>query len=182
MAKQNFEAQLVSLLNEYFNNTKQDAKAVHPDPPLNNCAKAIRLRQPQPYGGYQDADILVLSPLQRYRLAIECKSVLEPTQKTIYFKSHFTIDKKGQHQVTRMTDFCAKTGMCGILAVKLRSGVKGAKGEIRFVPWRVVNRLFEDGEKSISYETVRKWPEFKKVSGVYNLEECLDSLQFSLDE
>ena len=167
--KQTFEPKLTKLLNEFFTATQQPAKA-------------LRLKQPQPYGSYQDCDILVLSALAHYRLAIECKSVLEPTQSQIYFSSHFTTDAKGVHQITRMTDFCSESGQRGILAVELRSGKKWSASEVHFVPWRVVRRLYAEGAKGLSYEVVREWPKFTKVNGIPNLDSCLDGLKYSIDE
>jgi hypothetical protein len=167
--KQTFEPKLTKLLSGFFAATEQHARV-------------IRLKQPQPFGSYQDCDILVLSALAQYRLAIECKSVLEPAQSQIYFSSHFTIDKKGTHQITRMTDFCSESGMRGILAVELRSGKKWSPSEVHFVPWRIVRRLYVEGEKGLSYEEVRVWPTFCKVKGVPNLDDCLSGLQYSIDE
>jgi hypothetical protein len=166
---QTLEPKLVRQINEFFTATEQHA-----------CA--IRLRQPSPFGSYQPCDVLVLSSLSQYRLAIECKSVLEPAADKLYFSSHFTTDAKGVHQITRITGFCGESGMRGILAVELRNGVKGAKSAVHFVPWRVVYRTYNDGEKGIQYETVREWPQFRRVRGVLNLDSCLEELQYSLDE
>jgi hypothetical protein len=165
-----FEPKLVKLLKEFFTDTQQHAGV-------------IRLKQPQPFGSYQECDILVLSSSAQYRLAIECKSVLlHPDDKTLYFSSNFTTDAKGAHQVSRMTDFCGITGLMGVLAVELRAGGKGHAFQTHLVPWRVVNRLFVMGEKGIPYETIKEWPQFKRVGGVMNLDECLDGIRYSLDE
>ena len=166
---QTFEPKIVKLLSQFFTATEQHAKVV-------------RLKQPQPFGGYQPCDVIVLSALAHYRLAIECKSVLEPAQSQIYFSSHFTTDAKGVHQITRMTDFCSESGQRGILAVELRSGKKWSPSEVHFVPWRIVRRLYVEGEKGLSYEEVREWPQFCKVNGIPNLDSCIEGLKYSLDE
>ena len=165
---QTLEPKIVKLLNEFFTQTQQ-------------CAKAIRLKQPQPYGGYQDCDILVLGR-GKYNLAIECKSVLEPSNQKIYFKSYFTTDKQGRHQIPRMTEFCSLTGLTGILVVELRSGVKNSWHEVYFVPWRVVNALFVNGVGGITYDEVRKWPRFERTKGTVNLDECLTAIRYDIDE
>lgn len=100
----------------------------------------------------------------------------------LYFSSKFTVDAKGKHQITRISEFCVASGKKGILAVELRSGEKGSKGEIRLVPWRVVRKLHADGEKGIPYATIRDWPQLLRVKGVLNLDQCLDELRYSLAE
>jgi hypothetical protein len=160
--KQRFEPKLVKQLNEFFDVTK--TKAI-----------AYRLRPQQGSYGYQNIDILVDG--EEYYLGIECKSVLVPSQNKIYFRSHFTTDSKGIHQVTRINDFLSKSGRKGICAIELRDDTnrKIAKTDVRFMPWREVAKIYESGAKAIEYEEVRAWPQYMKVKGVFNLDACLET-------
>lgn len=164
--QQTFEPKIANQINDFFTATEQ-------------LGKAIRLRQAH-FGEYQDVDILVLSSQSRYRMAIECKSVLEPSSDKIYFSSHFTIDKQKEHQVSRITKFCVDSGLYGVLAVELRSGVSRRANEVHLIPWRIINKLFLDGEKGISYDIVREWPRFKRVNGVMNLDQCIEEMRYTI--
>jgi len=68
-------------------------------------------------------DILVDSANPDLYMGIECKSIsVEKGATALYFKQHFTVDKKGVHQVERISEFLRQSGRKGFLAVELRLG------------------------------------------------------------
>src|SRR5512136_2443155 len=74
---------------------------------------AYRLKQYKFTNQY--VDILVDSLNPAYYLSIECKSIID---KKLYFSQHFHSGKNNVHQVDAISDFLAKTGRIGYLAVE----------------------------------------------------------------
>lgn len=103
-----FERTLVKSCNTYFEET-------------GTLALAYRLKQSR--FAPQFIDVLVDSGNPDLYLGIEYKSIsVEKGATALYFKQHFTTDKKGQHQIERISEFLEKTGRRGFLAVELRMG------------------------------------------------------------
>lgn len=67
--------------------------------------------KPLPAGLPGTIDKWVKSSYKQYRLIYT------------FTKSHFTVDKKGVHQIDRISDFLKKTGIKGFLVVELRMSI-----------------------------------------------------------
>lgn len=103
-----FEAALVKSYNNYF--TDAGIRAL-----------AYRLKQSRFLTQHLD---LVVDPSDpNFYLGIECKSIsVEKGAAALYFSQHFTIDKKGKHQIDQISEFLRQTGRTGYSAVELRMG------------------------------------------------------------
>ena len=158
-----FEAQVVTLINDYFLETKQPGIA-------------FRLKQSHFYT--QFIDILVDSKDHAHYLAIECKSIsINKKYPPKFYFSKWTIDKKGRHQIDRISEFIQKGQRFGILAAQLRQG-KGRPVENYLVPWTHVETAFKAGEKSIDPAVIKEtYPKLEKIDGVLNLEYCISALR-----
>jgi len=97
---------------------------------------AYRLKQARFNTQYVDVIVDSLDP--RYYLAIECKSL---KGNKIYFSQHFHKDKNGLHQVDSITEFLARTGRRGYLAVEFRGG-SGRPNEAFLLPWQAITDGF----------------------------------------
>jgi len=146
-----FEREIVHCLNRFF-------KTNHIQ------GFAYRLKQHKFTSQY--VDLLVDSLNPTYYLAIECKSIID---KKLYFSQHFHSDKNNVHQVDAISDFLAKTGRIGYLAVEFRQG-PGKASEAFLVPWaRVVEHYREN--KGITIDDARaKGIGLKKTKDGYVLE------------
>jgi hypothetical protein len=118
-----FEREVVQCLNRFFRNRHIPGFA-------------YRLK-PQKKQGLC-ADILVDSLNPAYNLSIECKSIID---KKLYFSQHFHADKKTMHPVDAISDFLAKTGRNGFLAIEFRHGPDIAS-EAFLIPWATVVKHF----------------------------------------
>jgi len=157
-----FEGKLVRLINQFL----QEAEL----PGL-----SYRLKQSHFYT--QFVDVLVDSANPIYYLAIECKS-MGPTSDKIYFSSHFSVDKKGEHQVTRISDFLNKTQRFGILAIEKRHGRGKGSNEVVFLPWHQVERWYESGVKSIDPAALsEKYPRLVKSRDIGSFDYILQALR-----
>jgi len=125
----NFESSLAKSFNEFFSE---------------NNIRGICHRLKQSRFATQIVDLLVDSLDPDYYLAIECKSIDATNTNALYFSQHFTVDKDGIHQVTRISDFLYRSGRRGFLAVELRLG-SGRKKNAYMVPWRRVIDRFDCG-------------------------------------
>lgn len=77
-------------------------------------------------------------------LGIECKSIsVEKGASALYFKQHFTTDKKGIQQIERISEFLRQTGRRGFLTVELRMGAGHSK-EAYLIPWGVVEKQYRE--------------------------------------
>lgn len=149
-----FERVLVNSYNQYFktNNTK---------------ALAYRLKQsrfaPQPI------DINVDSREPALYLGIECKSIsTDKGASALYFSQHFTVDKRGKHQIERISDYLDKTGRKGYLAVELRNGI-GKGREAYMIPFKMVTQRYHNHDTKLSLTEIRSYPALIRVSNAYNV-------------
>jgi Holliday junction resolvase len=132
-----FEREIVHCLNRFF-------KTHHIQ------GFAYRLKQHKFTSQY--VDVLVDSLNPSYYLTIECKSIID---KKLYFSQHFHADKNNVHQVDAISDFCAKTGRIGFLAIEFRSG-PGKASEAFLIPWTVVMDQFGNNN-GITIEDARNY-------------------------
>ena len=96
-----FERTLVKSFNESFTDS-------------GTLALAYRLKQSRFYT--QLLDVLVDSGNPDLYMGIECKSIsVEKGEGALYFSQHFTTDKKGIHQIERISEFLRQTGRRGFL-------------------------------------------------------------------
>ena len=95
-------------------------------------------------------DVLADSLNPAYHISVECKSIID---KKLYFSQHFHADKNKVHQVDAISDFIAKTGRIGYLAVEFRQG-PGRACEGFLIPWPVVVERYQTG-KGISIDDAR---------------------------
>lgn len=130
-----FEREIVHCLNRFF-------KTRHIQ------GFAYRLKQHKFTSQY--VDVLVDSLNPSYYLSIECKSIID---KKLYFSQHFHSDKKNVHQVDAISDFLAKTGRIGFLAVEFRQG-PGKASEAFLIPWATVVGHFKEN-KGITVDDAR---------------------------
>jgi Holliday junction resolvase len=145
-----FEREIVHCMNRFF-------KTHHVQ------GFAYRLKQHKFTSQY--VDVLVDSLNPTYYLSIECKSIID---KKLYFSQHFHSDKKNVHQVDAISDFLAKTGRIGFLAVEFRQG-PGKASEAFLIPWpRVVEHYKEN--KGITIDDARQSVVLGKTKDGYVLE------------
>ena len=130
-----FEREIVHCLNRFF-------KTHHVQ------GFAYRLKQHKFTSQY--VDVLVDSLNPSYYLSIECKSIID---KKLYFSQHFHADKNNVHQVDAISDFLAKTGRIGFLAVEFRQG-PGKASEAFLIPWPTVVGHFREN-KGITMDDAR---------------------------
>jgi Holliday junction resolvase len=130
-----FEREIVHCLNRFFKT---------------NHIQGFAYRLKQHKFTNQFIDVLVDSLNPTYYLSIECKSIID---KKLYFSQHFHSDKNKVHQVDAITDFLAKTGRRGFLAIEFRSG-PGKASEAFLIPWAVVVNHFREN-KGISIDDAR---------------------------
>lgn len=147
-----FEWALTAALNSFFE--KEGISAI-----------AYRLKQSRFVS--QVMDILVDSRHPEYYLAIECKSLDARKAKSLYFKQHFS-SAAGAHQLARETEFLARSGRNGILAVELRYGV-GKPRMAYFIPWGQVYQSYEAGRVGLTREEIETNPVLERKGGAYEI-------------
>jgi Holliday junction resolvase len=145
-----FEREIVHCLNRFF---------------LANHIQGFAYRLKQHKFTSQYVDVLVDSLNPTYYLSIECKSIID---KKLYFSQHFHSDKKNVHQVDAISDFLAKTGRIGFLAVEFRQG-PGKPSEAFLIPWAIVVAHFKEN-KGITIEDARAGIALAKCKNGYVLE------------
>jgi Holliday junction resolvase len=145
-----FEREIVHCLNRFF-------KTHHIQ------GFAYRLKQHKFTSQY--VDVLVDSLNPSYYLSIECKSIID---RKLYFSQHFHSDRNKVHQVDAISDFLAKTGRIGFLAVEFRQG-PGKASEAFLIPWPVVVARFGDN-KGITIDDARACIALSKSKDGYLLE------------
>jgi len=123
---------------------------------------AYRLKQHKFSTQYVDVLVDCINP--SYYCAVECKSILD---KKLYFSQHFHADKKNVHQVDAISDFLAKTGRAGYLAVEFRAS--GKPNEAYLIPWSVVREHFS-ANQGINLDDARSQIALKRSHGTYVLE------------
>ena len=144
-----FEREIVRCLNRYF-------KTHHIQ------GFAYRLKQSRFTSQY--VDVLVDSLNPSYYLSIECKSIID---RKLYFSQHFHSDKNKVHQVDAISEFLAKTGRIGYLAVEFRQG-PGKPSEAFLIPWAVVVGHFRDN-RGITVDDARACIALEKSKDGYVL-------------
>jgi hypothetical protein len=122
----------------------------------------------------QVVDLLVDSPLSRYYLAIECKSLDARKAKTLYFTQHFSV-ASGVHQIERIDQFIKSSGRRGVLAVELRRGAGKAK-TAHLVPWRRVMESFRSERPGLPVEEIEALPALERRNGSYRVD--IEDLEF----
>ncbi|RPI39077.1 MAG: Holliday junction resolvase [Methanoregulaceae archaeon] len=130
-----FEREIVCCLNRFF-------KTHH--------IQGFAYRKKQHTFTSRYGDVLADSLNPSCSLLIECKSIID---KKLYFSQHFHADKMGVHPVSAISDFLAKTGRAGFLAVEFRQGVGKAR-EAFLIPWPVVVTHFKEN-KGITIDDAR---------------------------
>jgi hypothetical protein len=149
----NFESTLVKSFNAFFE--KNNIKGF-----------AHRLKQSRFTG--QLVDVLVDSLNPDYYLAVECKSIDASRFNAIYFTQHFSVDRKGVHQILRITDFLQRSGRKGFLAVELRYGSGRAK-KAYMIPWEHVVTRFNEGV-GFTVDEIRGFPWIARRAGLYEID------------
>ena len=145
-----FEREIVHCLNRFF-------KTRHIQ------GFAYRLKQYKFNSQYMDVLVDSLNPT--YYLSIECKSIID---KKLYFSQHFHSDKKNVHQVDAISDFLARTGRIGFLAVEFRQG-PGKASEAYLIPWASVVEYFRNN-KGITIDDARSCISLARSKDGYVLE------------
>lgn len=130
-----FEREIVRCLNRFF-------KTHH--------VQGFAYREKQHKVTSRYGDVLADSLNPSYYLSIECTSIID---KKLYFSQHFHQDKNLVHRVDAISDFLAKSGRVGFLAVEFRQG-PGKAGEAFLIPWPVVVRHFKEN-KGITIDDAR---------------------------
>ncbi|MDO9325962.1 MAG: Holliday junction resolvase [Methanoregula sp.] len=146
-----FEREIVNCLNRFFK-TKQVQ------------GFAFRLKSQKP--AIPCADVLVDSSIPAYNLSIECKSIID---KKLYFSQHFHAGKQMIHPVDAISEFLAKTGRIGYLAIEFRKE-PGKANEAFLVPWGIVVEHFRKNQ-GISLDEARNYIVFRRSKDGYTLED-----------
>jgi len=151
----NFERELVKSFNDAFSERGIDAIAYR--------IKQHRFSQ-------QMLDILVDSSDRQLYLGIECKSISPSKGVTaLYFSQHFSVDKKGAHQVEKMHEFIHRSGRTGYLAVELRRG-SGKSKVAHFIAWSDVWRRYSTGQAGFPIHEIENITPVIRVDGKYAVE------------
>ena len=151
----NFERELVKSFNAFFKERSIDA---------------IAYRMKQHRFSQQMLDVLVDSSDPELYLGIECKSISPSKGATdLYFSQHFSVDKKGDHQVAKMQEFLKRSGRIGYLAVELRMG-SGKSKTAYFISWPDVWRRYSSGQAGFSTEEIRRNNSIARNDGKYAVE------------
>ncbi|WP_269850660.1 hypothetical protein [Methanosarcina horonobensis] len=124
--------------------------------------RAISYRLKQHRFTAQFLDVLVDSLDPDLYLGIECKSIsVDKGATALYFSQHFTVDKKGVHQIDRISDYLNKSGRRGFLAVELRLGM-GHGREAYMVPWEELEKNYHTESLKLTVQEIRNFPEIKR--------------------
>jgi len=98
----------------------------------------------------------------------------------LYFKQHFTIDKKGVHQIERISEFLRQTGRRGFLAVELRMG-GGHSKQAYLIHWAVVEKQYREKAVKIPIEQIKIHSELQRRGKTYGLSNLFDPLRRKID-
>jgi hypothetical protein len=146
-----FERTLVTSFNVHF-----QAKEI--------SALAYRLKQSR--FATQFLDVLVDSLNPDLYLGIECKSIsVDKGATALYFSQHFTVDKKGNHQIDRISKYLKQTGRKGFLAVELRNGV-GHGREAYMIPWNELEKAYKTKNK-LTLAEIQSYPQLSRKGSNY---------------
>jgi len=145
-----FEREIVHCLNRFF---------------ISHHIQGFAYRLKQHKFTNQYVDVLVDSLNPSYYLSIECKSIID---KKLYFSQHFHADKNNVHQVDAISDFLAKTGRIGFLAVEFRQG-PGKASAAFLIPWAMVVEHFR-ANRGITIDDARNGVALTRSKDGYFLE------------
>ncbi|MPM92755.1 hypothetical protein SDC9_139891 [bioreactor metagenome] len=124
--------------------------------------RAISYRLKQHRFTSQFLDVLVDSLDPDLYLGIECKSIsVDKGASALYFSQHFTVDKKGVHQIERISDYLNRSGRRGFLAVEFRLGM-GHGREAYMVPWEELEKSYQSEKLKLTLNEIRDFPEIKR--------------------
>ncbi|WP_440945706.1 hypothetical protein ACSAZL_16595 [Methanosarcina sp. T3] len=127
-----------------------------------NGIRAISYRLKQHRFTSQFLDVLVDSLDPDLYLGIECKSIsVDKGANALYFSQHFTVDKKGVHQIDRISDYLNRSGRRGFLAVELRFGT-GRDRAAYMVPWEELEKSYHAENLKLTVQEIRNFPEMKR--------------------
>jgi hypothetical protein len=151
----NFERELVKSFNIFFEERSIDA---------------IAYRMKQHRFSQQMLDVLVDSSDRELYLGIECKSIsLSKGATALYFSQHFSVNKKGEHQVAKMQEFIKRSGRIGYLAVELRMGSGKSKAAC-FISWPDVWRRYSSRQAGFTTDEIRRINPIAHNDGKYAVE------------
>jgi hypothetical protein len=132
--------------------------------------RAISYRLKQHRFTPQFLDVLVDSLNPDLYLGIECKSIsVDKGANALYFSQHFTVDKRGIHQIERISDYLSKSGRRGFLAVELRMGT-GHEREAYMVPWEELKEKYLTQNLKLTLEEIRSFPEIRRDGKNYRID------------
>jgi hypothetical protein len=132
--------------------------------------RAISYRLKQHRFTPQFLDVLVDSLNPDLYLGIECKSIsVDKGANALYFSQHFTVDKKGIHQIERISNYLNKSGRRGFLAVELRLG-PGHGREAYMVPWNELEKKYLTQSLKLTLQEIRSFPEIKREGKDYRVD------------
>jgi len=135
-----------------------------------NGIRAISYRLKQHRFTPQFLDVLVDSLNPDLYLGIECKSIsVDKGANALYFSQHFTVDKKGVHQIERISNYLSKSGRKGFLAVELRLG-PGHGREAYLVPWDELEKKYFSQNLKLTLEEIRSFLEIKREGKDYKVD------------
>ena len=124
----------------------------------NNDKQLLAIRRRQANYTQQVFDVISISPKKSFNLGIEAKSIsTEKGAKKLYFSRNFK-----EKQIERTTRALEKSGLNGLLAVRLRRG-KGRKTIDKAIPWYEVLTKLEDGGNGFSVEEIKTYPSMQKI-------------------
>ena len=145
-----FEREIVNCLNRFFK-TRQIP------------GFAYRLRQSRLTSRHPGVLADSLNP--SFNLSVECRSIID---KKLYVSQHFHADRNRVNPVDAISDFLAKTGRVGYLAVEFRQG-PGNVTEAFLIPWPVVVGHFRKN-RGISIDDARGCVALTRTKGGYQLD------------
>ncbi|RXA20406.1 hypothetical protein EQO05_04510 [Methanosarcina sp. MSH10X1] len=135
-----------------------------------NGIRAISYRLKQHRFTSQFLDVLVDSLNPDLYLGIECKSIsVDKGANALYFSQHFTVDKKGIHQIERISEYLDRSGRHGFLAVELRLG-PGHGREAYMVPWDELEKKYRSQNLKLTLQEIRNCPEIKREGKDYKVD------------
>jgi hypothetical protein len=79
------------------------------------------------------------------------------------------VDKRGGHQIDRISDYLNKSGRRGFLAVELRMGA-GHGREAYMVPWGDLKKKYLAQNLKLTLEDIRSFPEIKRDGKDYRVD------------
>ena len=134
-----------------------------------NGIRAVSYRLKQHRFTPQFLDVLVDSLNPDLYLGIECKSIsADKGTNALYFSQHFNVDKKGIHQIERISNYLNKSGRRGFLAVELRLGT-GHRREAYMIPWEELKKKYLAQNLKFTLQEIRNFPEIKRDGKDYRI-------------